>query len=411
MLLSQSKPLVAWMVAAALLGGSALAVGSLSAKGQEQKPQLLYGDKDFDAWRKFLQIQLKPELQIEAIKALRAFGANGYGEEAAVAIIEVMKKYDAIKHLDEEEKVLVEAAEALARIGNPAVPALAKELKSKKANDRRLVAGVLKKLEDDAAVSLAIQALSDEDFDVGYKALWALHDIVVYGEWPKSISDAEKKSLVAPLKGMLKDKNRSQVQVVQILGSIGSDAKDAVPSLIAAFADKGAYKDVIFGAFASIGPDAKEAVPVIVSAYEKDEVRGDRVFEALDKIGPEARKALVPALVNAFSDQKDFNRKKEAMVLLNKLGPDARDALPVVIKALQKVEQKSQLSADITWYAITFIGSFGPEAKAAIPRLIEIRDATELEEIATMNVVIPLGSNIFTDVKEAAEKALKQIQK
>lgn len=52
---------------------------------------LRYDGKSFDEWKNEWKTELKPERRAEAINAFAAFGANGYGEEAAEAILEVMR--------------------------------------------------------------------------------------------------------------------------------------------------------------------------------------------------------------------------------------------------------------------------------------------------------------------------------
>ena len=63
------------------------------ASPQERTPLelLRYDGKSFAEWKNEWKTELKPERRAEAIKAFAAFGASGYGEEAASAIIEVMR--------------------------------------------------------------------------------------------------------------------------------------------------------------------------------------------------------------------------------------------------------------------------------------------------------------------------------
>ena len=55
---------------------------------------LRYDGKTFDEWRTAWKTELSTEKRLEAVKALAAFGANGYGKEAAEAIVEVAGQYD-----------------------------------------------------------------------------------------------------------------------------------------------------------------------------------------------------------------------------------------------------------------------------------------------------------------------------
>src|SRR5262249_44315012 len=92
------------------------------------KEALRYGGKHFDDCRTLLLTELKPESRAEAIKALGMFGANGYGREAAVAIVEAMRGY-AYEAADEADaKVFNAATGGLSRIGAEVVPVLVEEL-------------------------------------------------------------------------------------------------------------------------------------------------------------------------------------------------------------------------------------------------------------------------------------------
>jgi hypothetical protein len=67
----------------------------LAQREQEQdKSALRYDGKTFDEWRTAWQTELSNEKRLEAVKALAAFGARGYGAEAAETILEVAAEYD-----------------------------------------------------------------------------------------------------------------------------------------------------------------------------------------------------------------------------------------------------------------------------------------------------------------------------
>jgi hypothetical protein len=82
-------------------------VDKLAEAGRRPKKELLrYGGKNFDEWRTVLATDLKPEVRAEAIKALSAFGANGYGREATLAIVEAMRGYEINPGDAEDDKVM-----------------------------------------------------------------------------------------------------------------------------------------------------------------------------------------------------------------------------------------------------------------------------------------------------------------
>src|SRR5262249_7059088 len=71
-----------------------------------QKEELRYNGKTFDQWRKDLLTELKPEIRIDGIKAMREFGVNGYGEEAMQVILDIMRGFDVSKPTPDDKHLL-----------------------------------------------------------------------------------------------------------------------------------------------------------------------------------------------------------------------------------------------------------------------------------------------------------------
>jgi len=65
-----------------------------AAPASDVKPTLRYDGKTFDEWRTAWKTELSTEKRLDAVKALAAFGANGYGKEAAETILRVVPQYD-----------------------------------------------------------------------------------------------------------------------------------------------------------------------------------------------------------------------------------------------------------------------------------------------------------------------------
>jgi HEAT repeat protein len=115
---------------------------------------------------------LKPERRVEALKALRAFGVNGYGKEVAAVAGRLLEDYIAqggspisADHFEvrKEDETLVarKAAEVLVAIHEPAVPLLVKMLKYAKGQE--LVAALLLQTDFTAEdLKPSVPALVDE---------------------------------------------------------------------------------------------------------------------------------------------------------------------------------------------------------------------------------------------------------
>ncbi len=91
------------------------AEGLPSADAAEQtersvaKSDLRYDGKTFETWRREWRTELKTEKRTEAIRALAAFGANGFGTEAAETILQVVKNYNAQNMVSSQPRETPEA--------------------------------------------------------------------------------------------------------------------------------------------------------------------------------------------------------------------------------------------------------------------------------------------------------------
>jgi hypothetical protein len=70
------------------------APGDVEEKANQRRASLRYEGKSFEEWREAGRTELSAEKRLEAVKALAAFGANGYGRGAAQAILDAARQYD-----------------------------------------------------------------------------------------------------------------------------------------------------------------------------------------------------------------------------------------------------------------------------------------------------------------------------
>jgi HEAT repeat protein len=87
---------------------------------------------------------------------------------------------------------------------------------------------------------------------------------------------------------------------------------------------------------------------------------------ALCKMGAAAGPA-VPAMAELLTE-KDGRQRYQIEVALGNLGPDARKAVPALIERLEDVEKDGRSPHPV----LETLGKIGPKAKAAVPALIEL---------------------------------------
>jgi tetratricopeptide (TPR) repeat protein len=131
----------------------------------------------------------------------------------------------------------------------------------------------------------------------------------------------------------------------------------------------------------------KEALPVLVELL-KSEPAPVRVTAAngLAQLGADAGAAL-PGLIAALKD-KDLNVRYWALSAIKKMGPAASTAVPALIVALSThpatepgLEGPPRYYKDARSMAADALGSIGPGAKAAMPRLRELAAKDDEPEV------------------------------
>ena len=298
----------------------------LAEAGRRPKMELLrYRGKNFDDWRTVLATDLKPEVRAEAIKALSAFGANGYGREATLAIVEAMRGYEINPGDAEGNKVMEVARQGLRKIGQEAVPILVEELKKGRKNGRVFALSAMPHIAGKAksAVSAVTEALKDPDANIRNWAIGALRSI-----------DRDGASVPALAELVTDDDESVRSWAIDLLARFGEKSKVAIPKLLVA-----AVKD------------------------SNANIR-QRALAALRDIKPEP-KTIVPTLKEALKDN-NRNARVDAIHFVNALGPQAKDTVPELITALQRSEDDGERGL-----IVDTLGRMGPAAKPAVPALTE----------------------------------------
>src|SRR5262249_8545608 len=131
---------------------------------------------------------------------------------------------------------------------------------------------------------------------------------------------SEDKEAVAPLGQALSDQSlRVRGEVVQLLGRLGPAAQETVPVLVETLKQKPLRPRVI-EVPGRIGRGAKDAVPALIEALREKGPTAD--IEERIEISPGFGKAAVHE-----------SARLRAVIALGQIGPEARDALPALIEA------------------------------------------------------------------------------
>jgi HEAT repeat protein len=261
-------------------------------------------------------------------KAAWTLGQNAPGAAAAApALVPALG--------DNDEDVRQAAADALARLGPPAVPFLVDALKGTNAQARAHAASALATLGPAAekAVPALVPLLKDPDAGLRSQAIQPLTKV--------------GKAAVPPLGDALQDADETtRGQLLQALGQVGVEA---VPVLVDGLKDPRA--DVRRGAAAALtamNVDDKLVVLALAAALEdKDPTVRQSAVTGLYNLGPSAAPAAA-ALGRVLTDAKgDNNLRYVAVLTLERIRPLPADAVEALNRAAKddpdfNVKQQAQ---------------------------------------------------------------------
>jgi HEAT repeat protein len=338
-----------------------------------------------------------------ALHGFAALALGNQGEAAAPAIPALIEALadPAAGRLDDGTLVAylltMPAAEALARIGPQAVPALLEALKAPRtrgqalvalermgpraraalpalrdllgSDDKRLRAGAasaLLHIDDapEAPLRVLTALLADPDRDTRRTAVDALARRAG-GSWerPATRTLALPREAVKPLLELLTDQDL-RGPAGRVLGRMGDARKDALPELIARLENgDSAARSILF----ALGPDAAPAVPALIRSVDPKAPDVSLTYTILGQIGPAARDA-VPVLLAAVRDPHNRGRG-EALVALARIGAGGEEVVATLRKVLEDTESAGPGGAERRSLAADALGALGPAARPALPAL------------------------------------------
>jgi HEAT repeat protein len=296
----------------------------------------------------------RPELRLHTILALDRIGAGERLDPAELIPL--------LRHEDRRAREF-----ALRSLGDqgpaarPAVPALVQSLEDPVLHLRTLAYQVMGRIGPGAEE--AIPALSERlmpKFRDMTEAQWAAKTLRRIG--PKALG-----ALVEALEGG----GEYPAQLAAgALGQMGAGARPAVPALARALQSESLrIREAAANALRLLGPVAIEAVPqLVLAAKGADPSTKSRAIGALAKVGPPAVQLLLDVIEGEAGADQGLGRTPRMIAIdcLGGLGPDARPAVPVLIEILEGGNPR--LKDD----AAEAIGRIGAGATPAIPALLKV---------------------------------------
>lgn len=317
-----------------------------------------------------------PEVRASAASAL---GEMGHGASAAAVPLFVLTR-------DSSPKVQAATFRALVAIhadSERLKPLLQEALASKDTDVRKAGAAGLAALGGAATLGVdgLLDLLNDENAAGRLAAVQAL------GQLGDKAAPAVN-ALVARL-----DDPALQSAVVESLGHIGPAAAPAVPKLLE-LSKKGDQRTTILPVLTGIGQGAKEALPMIYAAA-KDPAPDVRASAATALAAVETDDAKALAVLVPFADASQSGKVRRAAAhALTKYGPAASAAVPGLISMLEKETERGEAmralkaigvknvpdlmsmlavrDVRVRTFACESLGTLGPDAKDAAPKLREI---------------------------------------
>lgn len=318
---------------------------------------------------------------------------------------------------EQEPSILLAVIFAIGKIGEPAAAAVPviETMRAEGDDQRRVVtAWCLAAIqpddndERDRSLQTLIDALQNPDRRVRIVAAQGLLDL-----------NPKPADVMPQITQLMRTANEETTR--DILDTLASLGKDAVPALIEALDDEQVRLQAI-QIIGRIGPNASGAVPALIRALsEQDPTTQAEVLFALASIGPQAE-AAVPGAVAALGDN-DPAVRFGAVYALGRVGPPAAKAIPLLLQGLN--DDDPYFSTVCAWALVQIDPENEQTITKALPHLtdalthresfVRAEAATTLGNLGTraLPALAALERAIFDEdegVRQAAMAAIKRIQ-
>jgi hypothetical protein len=326
-----------------LVGGQAIAADGSATL--DDKSALRYEGKTFDEWRTAWRTELSTQKRLEAVKALAAFGANGYGREAAEAILEVAGQYD-WKNIEVNKATRALQAACVEAFGNagsngevaqsiPAsdsLPVLAAAVKSGSRQQKLFLTYALANISDPESVKLRLALSQEKDATIRYRSLAFL---------PR-LSNSTDEKVVARMREALQSGELADVQAVldRVMPFRSPPGQTKAPypflnELVKLFfsSDEGVRKQARRFARSLEADDAGHVADVVLKVLQDDSKTAQHIeaIRALATLGPPAKSATDS--LKPFLKSDDHSISIAAAAALHRILPQS-DYNKILVESL-----------------------------------------------------------------------------
>ncbi len=293
---------------------------------------------------------LKSNDLMTRIRAVYFIGDRGKAaKEAVPALVKALDAYD----------LRESALHALKNIGphaSAAIPALFKTITAypDEPATRWLAADALASIGEAAIPTLK----KGTDSDNLYERLWC-HAALAKIEGPDSTH------LQVLAESMASKDKAASLEAVNGLTMIGAHAKSVIPQVIAVMDSPTTSKTDLAELLAQMGKDAVPAIPKLVVLLDhSDAMTRQRAAYALSRIGGAALRPAVLGLTRMLTAKEDYVREMAATTL-GEAGPTAKQAIRSLIERLQDEDERVRAAA------ATALGKIAPTDATVLSALVE----------------------------------------
>lgn len=345
----------------------------------EQKGQLRYSGRTFEAWRDQLLNDLDADTCVKAMPAIVAFAKRGYSDKAIESLsrtlhddrfVVVANAASSLREIggaaaaaliegltDKRPVVRKESAEALGFLGasaKPAISALMKIWRDERKSDEPLVRDAVRA----TITALVVIAADEETLQPTFEQIVTgganfEREALLAGCW-RSAHPLSGNSLRFALRLSEDDDTRIRGQAGQLLAIAAPPGKAVIAALklLLLDLDQDVWLNTIGGLLNPSFTNTRTSIPVLATALASadgyEHLAQQSVPRAIEMLGtdPDQAAITVPVLIDIVDGKIEgagISEVHAAIEALGKLGPAARQAIPALERRIAATRQPAEL--------------------------------------------------------------------